>query len=171
MKKLFLVGFLVVISMVMPQMTTPVSAHTPVNLLNTDTTPNAGPLLVDATISFAIRAAFTKSGQTKAFRAALKEGDELVVEYLILDKKPENALQNTKLPILEITSPSGKRVTVKLNERTKFYYPGLNTNFIYLSRYRASAESGTYNFVVKSRTRSAIVIGVGEKEIPGKIRR
>jgi len=118
MKKLFLVGFLVVISMVMPQMTTPVSAHTPVNLLNTDTTPNAGPLLVDATISFAIRAAFTKSGQTKAFRAALKEGDELVVEYLILDKKPENALQNTKLPILEITSPSGKKVTVKLNERT-----------------------------------------------------
>jgi hypothetical protein len=53
----------------------PASAHQPVFLLPTDTTPNAGPLLIDGTVSFAIRASFTKSGQMQAFRAALKEGD------------------------------------------------------------------------------------------------
>ena len=41
-------------------------AHQPVVLLDSDTTAAKGPLLVDGTVSFAIRAAFTKSGQTKA---------------------------------------------------------------------------------------------------------
>ena len=58
----------------------PASAHQPVVLLNSDTTPSAGPLLVDGTVSFAVRAAFSKAGQKKAFRAALKEGDQLDVQ-------------------------------------------------------------------------------------------
>ena len=49
----------------------PAAAHQPVALLDTDTTPSAGPLLVDGTVSFAIRASFNKSGQKKAFRAQL----------------------------------------------------------------------------------------------------
>jgi hypothetical protein len=49
----------------------PASAHQPVALLPTDTTAEQGPLLVDGTVSFAIRASFTKSGQKQAFRAAL----------------------------------------------------------------------------------------------------
>ena len=66
----------------------PVSAHQPVTLLDSDTTPNAGPLLADGTVSFAIRASFSKAGQKKAFRAALKGGDKLAVQYLIIDIKP-----------------------------------------------------------------------------------
>ena len=66
-------------------------AHQPVVLLNTDTTAAKGPLLVDGTVSFAIRAAFNKSGEKKAFRAQFQEGDALEVQYLIVDKKPENA--------------------------------------------------------------------------------
>ena len=50
------------------------AAHQPVVLLNSDTTAAKGPLLVDGTVSFAIRAAFTKAGEKKAFRAQLKEG-------------------------------------------------------------------------------------------------
>ena len=84
----------------------PASAHQPVVLLPTDTTPAAGPLLVDGTVSFAIRASFTKSGQKQAFRAALKEGEQLSVQYLIVDQKPESALKNALLPQLVITSPS-----------------------------------------------------------------
>ena len=63
-------------------------AHQPVILLNSDTTAAKGPLLVDGTVSFAVRAAFTKAGQKKAFRAQFKEGDALEVQYLIVDKKP-----------------------------------------------------------------------------------
>jgi cytochrome b involved in lipid metabolism len=147
------------------------TAHQPVFLLPTDTTPNAGPLLVDGTVSFAIRASFTKSGQKRAFRAALKEGDSLEIQYLIVDKKPENTLKNTMLPQLVVTSPSGKKLTVKLNERTKFYEPYGRTNYLYLARYSAPAEAGIYQFVATSRARAAITIAVGDKEIPGEVLR
>ena len=100
MRKL-VIALLATISIVIPQLPPPASAHTPVILLESDTTPGAGPLLVDGTISFAVQASFMESGQKKAFRTVLKEGQELVVEYLIVDKKPENTFPNTKLPLLE----------------------------------------------------------------------
>ena len=147
------------------------TAHQPVFLLPTDTTPSAGPLLVDGTVSFAIRASFTKSGQKQAFRAALKEGDSLEIQYLIVDKKPENTLKNTMLPQLVVTSPSGKKLTMKLNERTKFYEPYGRTNYLYLARYSAPAEAGIYQFVATSRARAAITIAVGDREVPGEVLR
>ena len=152
-------------------MATPASAHQPVFLLPTDTNPNAGPLLVDGTVSFAIRASFTKSGQKQAFRAALKEGDVLEVQYLIIDKKPENALKNTMLPQLVITSPTGKKFTMRFTERTKFLEEYSRTMYLYLGRYAAPAEAGIYQFVATSRARAAITIGVGYQEIPGEVLR
>jgi hypothetical protein len=149
----------------------PASAHQPVVLLDTDTTAENGPLLVDGTISFAIRASFTKSGQKKAFRAALKEGDQLDVQYLIVDKKPENTLKNTLLPQLVITSPTGKKTIIKFTERTKFYEPWGRTNYLYLARISAPAEAGIYSFVATSRAKSAITIAVGEKEVTGEVLR
>jgi len=152
-------------------MSAPASAHQPVILLDTDTTAAAGPLLVDGTISFAIRANFTKSGQKRAFRAALKEGDQLAVQYLIVDKKPESALKNTLLPQLVITSPTGKKITIAITERTKFFEPYGRTNYLYLARYNAPAEAGIYQFVATSRAKAAITIAVGEKEIQGEVER
>jgi hypothetical protein len=149
----------------------PASAHQPVVLLDTDTTAEKGPLLVDGTISFAIRASFTKSGQKKAFRAALKEGDQLDVQYLIVDKKPENILKNTLLPQLVITSPTGAKTIIKFTERTKFYEPWGRTNYLYLARISTPAEAGIYSFVATSRAKSAITIAVGEKEVTGEVLR
>ena len=147
------------------------TAHQPVFLLPTDTTPNAGPLLVDGTVSFAIRASFTKSGQKQAFRAALKEGDSLEIQYLIVDKKPENTLKSTMLPQLVVTSPTGKKLTMKFNERTKFYEPYGRTNYLYLARYSAPAEAGIYQFVATSRARAAVTIAVGDREVQGEVLR
>ena len=145
-------------------------AHQPVVLMDTDTTAAKGPLLVDGTVSFAIRASFTKSGQKKAFRAQFKDGDELSVQYLIVDAKPENGLRVTALPSLVITGPKGtKPITMKLNERTKFYEPFGGTNYLYLGRLSAPAVAGVYNFVLTARGKAAITIGVGEKEIPGEV--
>jgi hypothetical protein len=145
------------------------NAHQPVELLNTDTTAARGPLLVDGTVSFAVRASFNKAGEKRAFRADFKAGDALAVQYLIVDKKPENAIKNTLLPQLVITSPSGKSVTLKFTERTKFFEPYGKTNYLYLSRYSASAEAGTYNFMLTSRAKSAVTIAVGEREVPGEV--
>jgi cytochrome b involved in lipid metabolism len=144
-------------------------AHQPVELLNSDTTAAKGPLLVDGTVSFAVRASFTKAGEKKAFRADLKVGDPLAVQYLIVDKKPENTLKNTLLPQLVITSPSGKSVTLKFTERTKFFEPYGKTNYLYLSRYNATAEAGTYSFTLTARAKSAVTIAVGEREVPGEV--
>ena len=144
-------------------------AHQPVELLNSDITAAKGPLLVDGTVSFAVRASFTKAGEKKAFRADLKAGEPLAVQYLIVDKKPENALKNTLLPQLVVTSPSGKSVTLKFTERTKFYEPYGKTNYLYLSRYNATAEAGTYSFTLTARAKSSVTIAVGEREVPGEV--
>jgi hypothetical protein len=145
-------------------------AHQPVVLLNSDTTAAQGPLLVDGTVSFAIRASFTKSGQKKAFRAQFKDGDQLDVQYLIVDAKPENALRMTSLPTLVVTGPKGtKPITMKLNERTKYFEKYSQTTYLYLGRYSGTAVAGVYNFVITARGKSAITVAVGDKEIPGEV--
>ena len=144
-------------------------AHQPVELLNSDTTAAKGPLLVDGTVSFAIRASFTKSGQSKAFRAQFKSGDQLSVQYLIVDKKPENALRTSALPTMVITPPTGSPVTIKFNERTKFFEPYGRVNYLYLARYNSVAEAGIYNFTITSKSKASITVAVGEKEISGEI--
>jgi cytochrome b involved in lipid metabolism len=146
-------------------------AHQPIELLNSDTTAAKGPLLVDGTVSFAIRAAFTKSGQSKAFRAQFKSGDQLSVQYLIVDKKPENTLRTSSLPSLVITPPTGSPITIKFDERTKFFEPYGRVNYLYLARYNSVAEAGIYNFTIKSKSKAAITVAVGDKEIFGDVLR
>jgi hypothetical protein len=144
-------------------------AHQPVALLNSDTTAAKGPLLVDGTVSFAVRAAFNKAGEKKAFRAQFQEGDVLDVQYLIIDKKPENALKMSQLPTLVVTGPGGFRMTMKLNERTKFLETYTQTTYLYLGRYSGMAKAGIYSFVLTARGKSSITLGVGSQEIPGEV--
>ena len=148
---------------------TPANAHQPVVLLNSDTTAASGPLLVDGTVSFAVRAAFTKAGQKKAFRAGFKSGDTVAVQLLIVDKKPENKLKNSQIPTVTFTSPSGKSTTLKITERAKYFEPYGGTDYLYLSRYTAPAEAGIYNFVVTGKSKAAVTVAVGDKEIPGEV--
>ena len=95
----------------------PAHAHQPVTIANNETTAARGPLLVDGTVSFAVRAGFTKSGQKKGFRFNLKQGEQLNFEYLIIDKAPENKLKNAQLPQVVITAPNGSKTTERFNER------------------------------------------------------
>jgi cytochrome b involved in lipid metabolism len=148
---------------------TPAQAHQPVLLLDSDTTAAKGPLLLDGTVSFAVRASFRKAGEKKAFRADFKAGDLLAVQYLIVDKKPENNLKSTLLPQLVITSQTGKSLILKFTERTKFYEPYGKTNYLYLSRYSAIAEAGTYSFTLTARAKSSVTIAVGEREVAGEV--
>ena len=146
-------------------------AHQPVVLLDSDTTAAKGPLLTDGTVSYAIRASFTKSGQKKAFRAQFNAGDALSVQYLIVDKQPENSLRTSALPRLVITSPSGTSISINLNERVKFYEPFSKVNYLYLSRYSAVAKAGVYSFTITSKGKAEITVAVGDKEIPGEVLR
>lgn len=146
-------------------------AHQPVALLASDTTAAKGPLLVDGTVSFAIRTSFSKANEVRAFRAQLAAGDDLAVQYLIIDKAPESKLKSNQLPVVTITAPSGKKVTLKINERSTFFEPYSRTNYLYLSRYNALAEAGIYSISIKSKAKSAVTVAIGEKEIPGEVLR
>jgi cytochrome b involved in lipid metabolism len=148
---------------------TSAQAHQPVILLDSDTSAAKGPLLVDGTISFAVRASFTKAGQKKAFRADFKDGDTLAVQYLIVDKKPENTVKTSLLPQLVMVSPSGKSVALKFTERSKFYEPYGKTNYLYLARVSSAAEAGTYNFTLSSRGKASVTIAVGDREVTGQV--
>jgi hypothetical protein len=165
---LSLASLIAIFSLALP---TAVQAHQPVALLISDTTPAKGPLLVDGTVSFAVRASFTKSGESRGFRAGFKAGDALAVQFLIVDKSPENKLKITQMPTLVIASPKGVRTTLKLNERTKFFEPYSQTKYLYLGRLNRVAEEGIYNFTLTSRAKSAVTIAVGEREVTGEVLR
>jgi cytochrome b involved in lipid metabolism len=126
-------------------------------------------LLLDGTVSFAVRASFAKAGEKRAFRADFNAGDALAIQYLIVDKKPESTLKNLLLPQLVVISPSGKSFTLKFTERIKFYEPYGKTNYLYLSRYNAISEAGTYSFTLTSRAKASVTIAVGEREVPGEV--
>jgi hypothetical protein len=145
------------------------TAHQPVLLNNQDTSAAKGPLLVDGTVSFAVRASFAKARDLRAFRAQFKEGDSLEVQYLIIDRVPESRLKISQLPTLVITSPSGVRQVMKLNERTKFFEKYSGANYLYLGRSSSAAEAGIYSFTLTARTRSAVTIAVGDREVPGDV--
>ena len=147
----------------------PAIAHQPVSLTNANSNPDKGPILVDGTISFAIRANFTKANQTQGFRASLKAGELVNFEYLIMDRAPENKLANNKLPVATITDPSGKTTVIKFTERSKFFEPYGRTNYLYLARYSQTAVDGIYKFTLQSKAKAAITVAVGSKETFGEV--
>ena len=81
-------------------------AHQPVQLLATDTTAAKGPLLVDGTVSYAVRAEFTKAAQTRGFRVGFKAGDQLSLQYLIIDKKDRKSTRLNSSHMSESRMPS-----------------------------------------------------------------
>jgi len=147
----------------------PAAAHQPVLLTNTNSTADKGPILVDGTISFAIRANFTKANQTQGFRASLKAGELVNFEYLIVDRVPENKLPNNKLPVATITDPAGKKTVIKFTERSKFFEPFSRTNYLYLARFSQTAVDGIYKFTLQSKAKPAITVAVGSKETFGEV--
>ena len=145
------------------------NAHQPVELGSKNMRADQGPILVDGTVSFALRAKFTKANQERGFRASLKQGELLNFEYLIIDKAPENKMPLSKLPIVTITAPDGAKSVVKFSERTKFYEPYGRTNYLYLARFSSTALDGIYYFSIKSKAKASITVSTGSKETFGQV--
>lgn len=150
----------------------PASAHQGVELTENDTTPTQGPLLVDGTVSFAVRADIAR-GDRRGFRFDLDAGDTLAMQLLIVDTAPGNQLAAAKLPRVNVTDPSGAKTRMVINERTDFYEPYGGTNYFYLSRIEEQGVPGTYEVRVSGRSKKAVetVIAVGYREVRGEVRR
>ncbi len=146
-----------------------VNAHQPVAITDAHTSAKAGAIMVDGTISFAMRVNFTKANQERGFRISLKEDELLNFEYLIIDRAPENRLATNKLPVVTITAPDGTNQVIKLNERSKFYEPYGKTNYLFMSRFSQTAKAGIYEFSIKSKGKAGITVSTGSKEVRGEI--
>lgn len=148
-----------------------VNAHQGVNLSESDRTPARGPLLVDGTVSFAVRADLSR-GERRGFRFQLETGDTLAVQLLIVDQPPENRLRSLALPRVTVTDPLGKVIRMVINERTKFYEPYGGTNYLYLSRVEKRAVAGTYKIRMTGRSSTPVetVVSVGYREVRGEVR-
>ncbi len=147
----------------------PALAHQPVSLGASDEKLAGSQLLVDGTISWAVYADLTRAGQTRHIRFALKKGERLKAEYLILDRKPENSLRDDQLPTVSIKSPSGKIIRLAINERTDFYEPFSGTNYLFLSRLDRAGESGIYSVTIRAKRASSVVVAIGSREIRGEV--
>lgn len=150
-------------------LTSPAQAHQPVLLTAKANKAETSPILVDGQISFAVTANFTKASQTRYFRFALADGEKLKLEYLILDRKPENKISNSKLPQVSVATPSGKQIALSITERTKFYEPYGKQNYLFLSRINEAGESGIYTVTIRSRAKTSILIAVGNQEVRGDV--
>ena len=146
----------------------PALAHYPVNLKSSHNTVSNSPILLDGTISFAIYANFAKAKEKRSVRFALKSGDQLNVEYLILDASPTSKLKTSQLPSIEITTPSGKKIAMKIKERSAFYEPYGKKNYFFLARISQSGEAGIYSITATAKTKSSAVIAIGKTEIKGE---
>ena len=148
----------------------PASAHQPVILGPGDASPATGPLLPDGTVSYAVRAEVAK-GQERGFRFALKRGDRLATQLLILDMPPANRLAANELPRVTLIDPKGRRTVLAINERTEFYEPYSKQTYLYLSRVERSALPGTYRVIVQGRSAEPVdaTIAVGYREVPGRV--
>lgn len=150
----------------------PAQAHQPVELVASDSTPARGPLLPDGTVSYAVRAPVS-TGDARGFRLRLKQGDRLAVQLLIVDEPPANALANASLPSVTVTDPKGRRIVLPIRERTEFFEPYSGRTYLYLSRVERAAVPGEYSVMVRGRSATPVeaTIGVGYREVPGRVTR
>jgi hypothetical protein len=148
----------------------PANAHQLVQLDSGDTTAKAGPLLVDGTVSFAVRAD-VKAGETQGFRFRLAEGDRLALQLLIYDEAPENSLAASQLPKVTVVDPRGRRTVLRIRERTEFFEPYSAQAYLYLSRVEREAVPGTYSVTVSGRSSQVVnaTVAVGYREVPGEV--
>ena len=146
----------------------PASAHLPVRLTAIAKNLEAAPIIIDGTVSYAVYADFSK-GATRHIRFLHAEGDQLEVQYLIPDSALMRKMRKNQLPVVTITSPSGAKERLKINERTGFSKPYLPQDYFYLSRISSKAEAGIYSIAITSKRKASALVAIGAKEIPGEV--
>ena len=147
----------------------PAYGHFPVALTSKHTKLKTSPILIDGTISYAVTASFSAGKQERIFRFSLESGEDVNLQYLILDKAPTNKLRKSQLPTVTLVAPNGVTKNIRVNEKTSFYEPYGGNNYFYLSRISEVGEAGIYSVIVRSKVKSSAVIAVGMKEVPGNV--
>ena len=144
--------------------TSPARAHDPVFLTGDQATPETGPYLPDGTISFAVYGRLDEAGDTRGFQVELAAGDRLVVEVLVPDLAPENALATGDLPVATVTAPDGTSFDLAPERREPFFEPFTQTSYLRLGGESATAQAGVYDVVVTGSSPARFTVAIGTIE-------
>jgi hypothetical protein len=142
-----------------------VSAHDPIILTAEQTSPAAGPLLLDGTVSFAVYGTLLMPNDHRGFRARFRAGDTLTLTLLIPDLEPERSLVPEQWPALIVTAPGGQPRIVLPGAVSRFTESFTGTKYVQYLSLTEPAVAGDYGFVVQGPTpaRFTVAIGVTEK--------
>jgi LPXTG-motif cell wall-anchored protein len=145
----------------------PAHAHDPLFLGEDQTTPEAGPLLPDGTISFALYGEIGGNGDTRGLQVAFEDGDELFLELLVPDGAPENLLGDADLPAATITGPDGSGRVIGAPVRGSFFEPFTATSYLRLGSITDVAVGGIYDIVITGTAPARFTLAVGTRETFG----
>jgi hypothetical protein len=139
-------------------------AHDPIILTDAQTSPDAGPLLPDGTISFALYGTLNSAGDTRGLRVNFDAGDSVDITLLIPDRAPENELPDSLLPTLRIDAPDGTSRTLTPTERVRFDESFSNTSYVRYLELGEPAQAGEYRLTVTGLVPARFTLAVGTKE-------
>ena len=139
-------------------------AHDPIILTDTQTSPDAGPLLPDGTISFALYGTLNSAGDTRGLRVHFDSGDSVDITLLIPDRSPENGLPDALLPTLRIDAPDGTSRILTPTERVRFDESFSNTSYVRYLELGESAQAGEYRLTVTGLGPARFTLAVGTTE-------
>ena len=139
-------------------------AHDPIILTDTQTSPDAGPLLPDGTISFALYGTLISADDTRGLRVHFDSGDSVDITLLIPDRSPENELPDSLLPTLRIDAPDGTSRILTPIERVRFDESFSNTSYVRYLELGESAQAGEYRLTVTGLVPARFTLAVGTTE-------
>jgi uncharacterized protein (TIGR03382 family) len=144
-----------------------VFAHDPIMLVDTQTTPDDGPLLPDGTISFALYGTLNAAGDTRGMRVQFDAGDRVDIALLIPDLAPENELSDPLLPTLQIVAPDGASRVLSPTEHVPFDESFSHTSYVRYLELAEPAQAGEYRLTVTGLVPARFTLAVGTKEVFG----
>ena len=140
------------------------SAHDPVILEPEQSTPAAGPLLVDGTVSFALYGTVNGSGDTRGFRVRYAAGQTFNLSALVPNLEPEQTLPVEQYPTITIVTPAGERIDLQPGEVSTFDEPFTKTSYRRYLEWSTVAEAGDYGVIVTGVAPSRFTVSTGVKE-------
>lgn len=142
----------------------PASAHDPIIIDDSQTTPASGPLLLDGTISFALYGVLVGGGDTRGFRVRMQDGERLTLQLLVPNLAPETELAESDLPSLEVEAPDGETWLLTPEVRIAFDEPFSRTSYLRLLDNSRPAIGGDYKVTVRGTAPARFTVAVGTLE-------
>jgi hypothetical protein len=139
-------------------------AHDPIILTPQQTSPAAGPLILDGTVSFALYGTLLTGNDHRGFRARFRAGDLITVTLLLPDLAPENELTDAQRPGLTMTAPDGTSAPIQPGEVSRFTESFTGTKYIQYVSLKGPAVAGDYGFTVAGLVPARFTVAIGVTE-------